>query len=327
MLRIDRPLNEFELQLDGKPVARQPAMEVDRVAKEFSWIPHAGRSGFSFLHRPPAASGRVDVLGRGPGRATASLSTLFSMASNGPGPMPPTELRVRVAGDADADFFRADGQRNFAEFASAIERHGGFARARRLLDWGCGCGRVTAHFLADGRIQEVYGSDVDGEAVAWCAGALPRGHFRQTGLFPPLPFPAAHFDVVIAFSVFTHLNRGLQEKWLSEMRRILSPGGLLLATVHGEFAALFTFPDRVPADFRRRVFARLGARAIIPAGIEDSIEDRALDGIAPKGYYRGVFQSKRYTVQEWSRYLPVLEYREAGAGNFQDLVVLRRPAE
>jgi hypothetical protein len=30
-------------------------------------------------------------------------------------------------------------------------------------------------------------------------------------------------------------------------------------------------------------------------------------------------------MREWSKTLDVLEYREAGVGNYQDLVVLRRP--
>lgn len=123
-----------------------------------------------------------------------------------------------------------------------------------MLDWGCGCGRVTAHFLADGRASKVDGVDIDGEATTWCAQAFPGGRFQQTGPYPPLPFPDSQFDLVIAYSVFTHLERDVQKTWLGEMRRVLSPGGLLLATVHGEFAALFSFPDRaraIPATRRR----------------------------------------------------------------------------
>ncbi|MGH9366320.1 MAG: class I SAM-dependent methyltransferase [Thermoanaerobaculia bacterium] len=327
MLRIDRPLPEFELRLNGRFVARQPAMEVERVAKEFPWIPHAGRSGFSFLDRPAVSSGTVEVTGLRHGCPAGSLRTVFSMVADALGPLPPTALRMRVAGDEDADFFRADGQRTFADFAAAVERHGGFGRVRRMLDWGCGCGRVTAHFLADGQVAEVHGVDIDGEAIAWCVGALPRGRFQQSGPYPPLPFPDRYFDLVVAYSVFTHLERGVQKLWLAEMRRVLSPGGLLLATAHGEFAAAYHFPDRIPRNLGERLGTWLGRRPIIEGEINDSLEDHALDGLAPSGYYRGVFQSTRYTIREWSRFLPVAEYRKAGAGNYQDLVVLRRPAK
>jgi SAM-dependent methyltransferase len=196
-----------------------------------------------------------------------------------------------------------------------------------MLDWGCGCGRVTAHFLADGRIGEVHGVDIDGEATAWCQVALPGGRFQQTGAYPPLPFPDGHFDLVVAYSVFTHLPLELQRSWLREMRRVLTPGGLLLATVHGEFAALFNFPIRDPQSLLERARLSWGRRPVIDGGIVDSIPDHALDGIAPDGYYRSVFQTRRLTIREWSRILDVVEFRDAGVGNFQDLVVLRKPAK
>jgi SAM-dependent methyltransferase len=324
MFRVDRPFEEIELRVDGRPAARQPAMNLDYIAKAFPWIPHAGQSGFSFLHRSDANAGTLEAVGLVSGRAAGRLQTVFRMEVDSLGPVPPALLMVRVSGSDGADFFRADGQRTFANFASAVERHGGFGRVRRMLDWGCGCGRVTAHFLADGRVSEVHGTDIDGEATRWCAQAFPRGHFQETGPYPPLPFPDAYFELVVAYSVFTHLEREVQKAWLAEMNRVLAPGGLLLATVHGEFAALFAFPDRVARSFSGRVAERLGLRTIIAGEIMDGTRDHALDGVAPSDYYRGVYQTKNYTVREWSQFLDVIEYREAGIGNYQDLVVLRK---
>ena len=326
MFRLDGPFEEIELLVDGRPVAREPAIRLDHIAKAFPWIPHAGKSGFSFLHRPDANVGTLEAIGLVNGRAAGRLRTVFRMDVDSLGPVPPAPLMARVSGSDNADFFRADGQRTFANLASAVERHGGFAPVRRMLDWGCGCGRVTAHFLADGRVSEVHGTDIDGEATAWCAKALAQGHFQQTGPYPPLPFPDAHFDLVVAYSVFTHLEREVQKAWLAEISRVLAPGGLLLATVHGEFAALFAFPDRLPRSLSERVAERLGGRTIIVGEIMDGTLDHALDGVAPSDYYRGVYQTKKYTVREWSKFLDVIEYSEAGVGNYQDLVVLKKSA-
>ncbi len=325
MLRVAAPFEEIELWLNDRPAARQPVVNLDPIARAFPWIPHAAQSGFSFLHRPEARTGTLEAVGLINGRAAGRLRTVFTRDVDSLGPVPPTSLMLRVSGSDNVDFFRADGQRTFADLAAAVERHGGFARVRRMLDWGCGCGRVTAHFLADGRAPEVHGTDIDGEATRWCAEAFPRGRFQETGPYPPLPFPDASFDLVVAYSVFTHLEREVQKAWLAEMRRVLAPGGLLLATVHGEFAALFAFPDRLPRTLSGRLAERLGLRTIIPAEIMDGTRDHALDGVAPSDYYRGVYQTKSYTVREWSPFLEVLEYREAGVGNFQDLVVLRKP--
>ena len=325
MLRVDRAFDEIELRLDGGSVVREPVIWLDRVAAAFPWIPHGGRSGFNFLHRPRERSGRLEVVGLRNGRASGTLRTVFSMTQNAGSPLPPPALMARVSGSSDPDFFRADGQRTYADFVAAVERHGGLERVRRMLDWGCGCGRVTAHFLADGNVPEIHGTDIDGEATNWCAQAFPKGAFQQSPPYPPLPFPEAHFDLIVAYSVFTHLARDVQKDWLAELRRVLAPGGLLLATVHGEFAALFAFPDRATAlGPLGRLGEWLGLRSIIPEEIVDSTRDHALDGVAPSDYYRGVYQRKEYTVREWSKFLDVVEYCEAGVGNFQDLVVFRR---
>ncbi|MBI1850765.1 MAG: hypothetical protein HYR85_10515 [Planctomycetes bacterium] len=37
------------------------------------------------------------------------------------------------------------------------------------------------------------------------------------------------------------------------------------------------------------------------------------------------YQTKAWTLREWSRHLDVVEYVERGMGGYQDLVVLRRP--
>ncbi len=41
----------------------------------------------------------------------------------------------------------------------------------------------------------------------------------------------------ICLSVFTHLNEFMQDLWLAELSRILTPGGVLLLTVHARAAS------------------------------------------------------------------------------------------
>jgi SAM-dependent methyltransferase len=324
MFRLDRPFEEFELRVNGQAVARQPVQIFDRIGKAFHWIPHSGQSGFEFVFEPPSASGALEVVGRIRGRRAGRIRTRYRTDLSALGPPPSPSLMLRVTGSNEADYFYADGERTFSDIVAAAERRIPLERVRRLLDWGCGSGRLASHFLADGRVGEVYGVDIDGEAVDWCRRALPRGHFQKTEPHPPLPFPDRTFDLIVAYSVFTHLDRNLQKTWLAELKRILAPRGLLLATVHGEFAAQFVFPDRMPRTPKERRRIAFGLSSIIEGGIIDSIEDRALGGVAPEGYYRGVFQTRPYTLKEWSPILRVVEYREAAVGNYQDLVVLKR---
>jgi len=102
----------------------------------------------------------------------------------------------------------------------------------RWLDFGCGAGRMLAPLRQAG-IRNVWGVDVDRDAVRWLQGRFGKERFHQSAPMPPLPFPDASFDVVLAVSVFSHLDASGQLAWLAEISRLLRPGGLLIASTHG----------------------------------------------------------------------------------------------
>lgn len=134
---------------------------------------------------------------------------------------------VRVAGTADADWFLRSGRAAY----DAIAAHVAIDELQSVLDFGCGCGRVTRYW---GDFSgAVSGSDVSAKAVEWCRPNLPFARFEQNALAPPLVFDDESFDLVYALSVFTHLTAELQLAWRDELRRVLRPGGRLLLTTHG----------------------------------------------------------------------------------------------
>jgi SAM-dependent methyltransferase len=147
-------------------------------------------------------------------------------AVDGP-PLPPRRLMVRVAGTADPDWFLRSGRAAYDAIAAAVP----LERVGSVLDFGCGCGRVTRYW-AD-FAGEVSGSDVNAEAVDWCRRNLPFAHFEPNALGPPLAFEDESMGLVYALSVFTHLTAELQLAWRDELRRVLRPGGYLLVTTHG----------------------------------------------------------------------------------------------
>ena len=104
----------------------------------------------------------------------------------------------------------------------------------RVLDFGCGAGRVMRHLIDDvGDDGELHGVDIDRPSIDWLrSSASPPLHPATCGELPSLPYPAEHFDLVYAMSVFTHLTEEWAG-WLLELRRILKPDGLLVATVIG----------------------------------------------------------------------------------------------
>jgi SAM-dependent methyltransferase len=101
---------------------------------------------------------------------------------------------------------------------------------RRALDFGCGAGRVLRHFLPEGQRAELWGCDIDGEAVGWLRDNLsPPLRAFELADGPALPFPDEHLHLIWANSVFTHIHRDWAQ-WLLELRRVLAPGGRILLT-------------------------------------------------------------------------------------------------
>ncbi|MEZ5977443.1 MAG: class I SAM-dependent methyltransferase [Planctomycetota bacterium] len=106
----------------------------------------------------------------------------------------------------------------------------------RILEWGCGPGRLIRHMgeaLAPRRV-ELVGSDYNEQSIAWCRANLQGIDFRVNGLMPPLNAEEGSFDAVYNFSVFTHLSEDAQLAWARELFRVLRPGGVLVCTTHGD---------------------------------------------------------------------------------------------
>lgn len=154
----------------------------------------------------------------------------------GPGeepPLPPDVLRLMVAGTDDADWFRAAGARGAAALAALLARAGRpLDGGARVLDFGCGCGRVIRHLRH--LPAELHGCDTNPVAIDWCADHLPFARFAVNELDAPLEYGCESFDVVYALSVFTHLPAPLQAHWMGELHRVLRPGGVLVLSLHGD---------------------------------------------------------------------------------------------
>ena len=111
-----------------------------------------------------------------------------------------------------------------------------------LLDVGCGPGTITvdlAQRVAPGR---VVGLDRAPGVLAEASGsAVARGASIEwhTGDVYALPYPDAAFDVVHAHQVLQHLTDPVRA--LSEMRRVLRPGGLV-AVRDGDYACFAWAP-------------------------------------------------------------------------------------
>jgi 2-polyprenyl-3-methyl-5-hydroxy-6-metoxy-1,4-benzoquinol methylase len=100
----------------------------------------------------------------------------------------------------------------------------------RVLDFGCGWGRLYRVMLRWCSPENLIGADIDEKCINICRDAMPYGTFVKNDVEPPLSFQAASFDIVYAYSVFSHLAQNTSYKTLFELARILKPGGLAIFT-------------------------------------------------------------------------------------------------
>lgn len=318
MLVPDLPLEEFRIVVDGREAGRCAPWPRDDVRDAYPAIPHARDVGFDFLLPDLPRAGSLAIDAYVSGAHCAQLRSRYRTDLEEIVPAPPEPLLARTIASGNAAYYRTEGLRAYGQFMDAVARHRDPLRVESMLDWGCGSGRNTVHFLRDPDVARVVGCDIDREAVEWCRAHLPDGRFEIAPTEPPLPFDDGSFDLVVGCSVFTHLDEVRQRAWLAELRRVLQPGGLLLATVHGDFAIDFHLRGLGPL---RRGLARLRWTL---RGFVDLGEDPRIEGAAPPGYYRAVFQSPRHTRRAWRDGFDIVEYTPAGLQAYQDLVVLRR---
>jgi len=121
----------------------------------------------------------------------------------------------------------------------------------RLLDIGCGCGKMARNLAYHPYVKKYIGFDVIKSSIDFCHEHLspiigekfefhcldvhsecynPQGMIKSTEVV----FPAADGSIDLAWgcSLFTHLLEEDAKHYLREVRRVLSPRGLFLPTIH-----------------------------------------------------------------------------------------------
>jgi SAM-dependent methyltransferase len=152
-------------------------------------------------------------------------------------PVPGTALRYLVAGTEDVAWFLDSGKLTAETVTDILAAHHlTLDSFRKVLDFGCGCGRVLRHLR---RVKtrhgvDLYGTDCNVMAVQWCQRFLDFAEFDKNALHPPLRYADGTFDLIYAFSILTHLTEDLQKAWMNEFRRILTRAGHLILSVHGD---------------------------------------------------------------------------------------------
>lgn len=109
-------------------------------------------------------------------------------------------------------------------------RHLGDVSKLEVLDVGCGVGE--AHRFLEGRFGALHGVDVAGDAVGRARERHPWATYTTSRAGDPMPFEEGVFDLAFAVCVVHHVPPKDWLGFVTEMRRVVRPGGVVAVFEH-----------------------------------------------------------------------------------------------
>jgi len=159
---------------------------------------------------------------------TQGRRRLKSIAAIVPG-LPDATLQAAYTGSSEDSTLR-EGFAAYQLFKHHYEAHAGALSEARVLDFGCGWGHIIRFFLREVPPERLVGVDFSAEAIEACRATNRWCDFRLIDPQPPTLLDAGTFDLIYLYSVFSHLPEEMHWALLYEFHRLLTPGGLLIAT-------------------------------------------------------------------------------------------------
>lgn len=234
--------------------------------------------------------------------------------------LPSDDLIWRVTSTRSRECFWSTGSLSVREINAVLSIIGSsLYDYPRVLDWGCGCGRILLHLSDVGQKVELYGVDIDPEAISWAQQHITWARCSVCNGLPPLDFPDSYFDLIYNHSVMTHLDEKYQDAWLAELQRVVKPEGMVLLTVKGEY----------PFANLEKKWREAGAN---PASMREELQKKGILYISDDGwkngpfpdFYHSTFHTPWYVFAHWGRFFEIKAYVVRGSIDLQDFVLMKR---
>lgn len=130
---------------------------------------------------------------------------------------------------------------------------------KRVLDLGCGYGRHTVLLAKAG--FDVYGMDSSKEGLKmarkWLDEEGLKAKLKKASCYKKFPFKDNFFDAVVSIQLIHHNYVDKVRYCISEIERVLKPGGIAFVTVTAESYKRFATKFKKPAP---RTFVPLDGR-------------------------------------------------------------------
>jgi SAM-dependent methyltransferase len=146
---------------------------------------------------------------------------------------PDRELQMQIHGEYGADALR-DPYLLYCFIQSQPQLHQKLGRNSVFLDFGCGWGRISRIFMRDFDLERMYGFEPQRGTCFMARTLNPYMCFLNGGDTPDGTLPADRFDLVLAWSVFSHLSEASTIHWFEELARVMRPDAYCVASTWGE---------------------------------------------------------------------------------------------
>lgn len=205
-------------------------------------------------------------------------------------PVPPVELRLGSVKKTE----------NYLEWAKPqiknmmdITKNSGFDfEGKKILDFGCGTGRMIRWLKPLSESCEIWGTDINSEHIIWATNYLsPPFNFATNTTIPHLPFEDRYFDFIYAGSVFTHID-DLTAAWFLELRRLLSKNGRLYITIHDRHSIELLNDEKRPEWKNSWLSKRINADPVYQSNKKDFGVYVSLRGPDSQVFYDEAFFKK-----------------------------------
>ena len=188
--------------------------------------------------------------------------------------------------------------------------NGGNTPVQRILDYGCGYGRVSRFLRAAFPDAQIDVTDLLAPGVAWCVQ-----NFRCTAVdAQALPDT---YDLIWLGSVFTHLNPVAAKNLLHDLKAALRPSGVLTLTSRGRYSASI---------------AKAGVRGLIEEKKETMLRDYERTGYGFAEYDRTPGYGVSTVKQSWyfdaivdDEFIQIAAMEKGWASNQDVLAYMRHP--
>lgn len=242
----------------------------------------------------------------------------------------PDISKIGIYSDSDIVYHVGGGLATAIEISAKSEQHNHpFESAGKVLDFGCGTSRVLRYMVEFLPGPQYYGSEVFRDNIDYGKSVFPEVIYLHHDNHPSIDVPDRTFDIIYAYSIFTHLEEKLHLKWLSELHRILQNEGIIILTIHGK-TILKRCKDeesvREPMCIANQNYEKLWNKFNSDGYVFYSCYDS--EWLSKGGIDSDVFGisyiSGEYIKNKWTDRFRILEHDKGAVSNWQDYVVMKK---